>query len=91
VPRRPPQISHFGGDGKKNFSALMRRPRLPQTSDQVSDDVIRCTLQHDCVCQVRKTHDGNVFVTNSFHIFDRLRLSSDAQSLPVNKISSSFY
>ena len=32
-----PQISHFGGDGKKIFSALTRRPRpAPQTSDQVS-------------------------------------------------------
>ena len=36
VPRRPLQISQFRGDGKKNFSALTRRPRPLQTLDQVS-------------------------------------------------------
>ena len=28
-PPSPPQISHLGGDGKKNFSALTHRPRPP--------------------------------------------------------------
>ena len=42
VPCRPLQISQFGGDGKKNFSALMRRPRPLQTLDQVSAAAYSC-------------------------------------------------
>jgi len=47
-PPPSPKISHFGGDGKKKFSALTRRPRPPQTSDQVSaNDPSRCTVGCD--------------------------------------------